>query len=76
MSIASLLSTSFQRSSLNFVSKTGTRIFPSFLHYFKQPPSPTTCPKVRIVSYKEMEKICEKNFDRRMERLFSERTGN
>ena len=46
----------------------------SLFEYFKPlPQSSGKMPKVRIVSYAEMQRISQKNFDRRIERIISEK---
>lgn len=69
--IGSYITNNIMKYPLNHVTEAGARRFPNLFHYFRGSNA-----NVRVVSYKEMERICERNFDRRIERLFSEKTKN
>lgn len=70
----SLVTNAAGRAAINSMRTAGTRYLPTFLgRIFNAPRAPINRPIVRIVSFREMQRISERNFERRIEQIVSEK---
>ena len=63
------------RSATHHIQNSSRYILPRLSRIFYKPQQNSSFnnPKVRVVSYKEMQEICEKNFEQRMNKIISDK---